>query len=236
MNLIILFKDDFTADSNLVHIYGRRFKHITEVNRAHAGSSLRIGLLDGDMGEGVIKYINNNMLEMEVNLNVKPPVPVPVILLLAVPRPRVLKRVLTQITAIGVKKIILINSFRVEKSFWKSDLLNNDNLKKYLIKGLEQGVDTILPTIQTQPLFKPFVEDHLPEMITGTTSFVAHPTAQETFPRCLGGTITLAIGPEGGFIPYEINKFIDCGFTPVRLGERILPVETAVSGMISRLI
>ncbi len=236
MNLIILFKDDFTTEPKMVRLDGQRFKHITEVNRAHIGSTLRVGLLEGDMGNGIIKDINSHMLEMEVNLDTRPPSPVPVTLLLAVPRPRVLKRTLAQVTAMGVKKIILINSYRVEKSFWKSDLLDNKNLKKYLIKGLEQGRDTILPKVITQPLFKPFVEDHLPDIIKGTTPFVAHPTATETCPCSIGSPVTLAIGPEGGFIPYEIEKLVNCGFTPIRMGERILPVETAVSSLISRLI
>ena len=47
--------------------------------------------------------------------------------------------------------------------------------------------------------------------------------------------MTLAIGPEGGFIPYEIEKLIGCGFTPFHLGERILSTETAVPALLARL-
>jgi RsmE family RNA methyltransferase len=47
--------------------------------------------------------------------------------------------------------------------------------------------------------------------------------------------VTLAIGPEGGFIEYEVTKLIETGFTPVHLGPRILKVETAVTALLSRL-
>lgn len=39
--------------------------------------------------------------------------------------------------------------------------------------------------------------------------------------------ITLLIGPEGGLSPGEIKAAASCGFTPVRLGPRVLRTETA---------
>jgi 16S rRNA (uracil1498-N3)-methyltransferase len=47
--------------------------------------------------------------------------------------------------------------------------------------------------------------------------------------------VTLAIGPEGGFIDQEIASLEGIGFTPVALGPRILRVETAVASVIGRL-
>jgi 16S rRNA (uracil1498-N3)-methyltransferase len=39
--------------------------------------------------------------------------------------------------------------------------------------------------------------------------------------------VTLLAGPEGGFAPEELEIAQACGFTPVRLGPRILRTETA---------
>jgi len=136
----------------------------------------------------------------------------------------------------GIKKIIIINSYRVEKSFWKSPVLEEESLNRYLIRGLEQGQDTIVPEVLVRPLFKPFVEDELPDIIKDTLPFVAHPYASEQCPSNIGSPVTLAVGPEGGFIPYEVEKLIECGFSAVHLGERTLHLESAISGLISRLM
>jgi RsmE family RNA methyltransferase len=48
--------------------------------------------------------------------------------------------------------------------------------------------------------------------------------------------VTLAIGPEGGFIPYEIDMLKAAGFEDVSFGERILRVEHAVAALVGRIL
>jgi RsmE family RNA methyltransferase len=95
--------------------------------------------------------------------------------------------------------------------------------------------DTVLPELIIRNRFKPFIEDELPEISANTEKIVAHPGDHPACPVALNKPCTLAIGPEGGFIPYEIEKFQEAGFDCVSLGERILRVETAVSSLIGRL-
>ena len=54
-------------------------------------------------------------------------------------------------------------------------------------------------------------------------------------PRGVLTPVTLAIGPEGGFIPYEIDALQKIGFETVSLGDRILRVETALPFLVGRL-
>ena len=234
MNLILLHDEDFTGDA-LVTLSGRRLQHVIEVHRAKVGDCLRVGRLGGLIGEGRVHSLTFNKLELEVSFNQPPPVSMPITLLLALPRPKMLKRVLQAVTSLGVKQFYLINSYRVEKSFWGSPMLETEKLQEHLLLGLEQACDTILPRVYLKQRFKPFVEDELATFTAGTSCFVAHPLASESCPIGCKGPLTLAIGPEGGFISYEVEKLQELGFLPVSLGPRILRVETAVPVLLSRL-
>ncbi len=234
MNLILLFESDFIQPER-VRLNDYRLIHIKQVHRAQVGDVLRIGLLDGLMGDGRITGLDDKSVEMEINLTTQPPPALPLTLILALPRPKMLRRILAATASLGVKKIHLINAYRVEKSFWNSPYLSPQSIRQQLILGLEQACDTVLPTIQFHKLFKPFVEDDLPLLAQNTLAFVAHPAAASLCPRGISGPALLAIGPEGGFIQYEVDKLGEAGFTPVQIGQRILRVETAVPVLLARL-
>ncbi len=234
MNLIILSQDDFIAEKK-VRLSDRRFEHIKSIHRAEHGQTLKVGLLDGLMGEGLITKFDDDCVEMTVELFRKPPEAVPLTLVMALPRPPTLKKVLQGSIEMGIKRIILISSNRVEKSFWQSKVLKEDQLLHQLLLGLEQAVDTALPVIEFRKKFKPFVEDDLPELIKGSTAFVAHPVGGTECPYNLDSPITLVVGPEGGFIPYEVEQLVAAGCKPIHLGPRIMRVEHAVFSLISKL-
>ncbi len=235
MNLILLSKNDFIEGTNSVRLKGRRLKHVTEVHRATSGDTLCVGVENDKIGTGAITCIDDTLLEMDIKLHQPPPEKLPLNLILALPRPKVLNRIILGAVSMGVQKIWLINASRVEKSYWQSPRLSDENLLHQSVLGLEQSKDTVLPSIIKKPLFKPFVEDELGEIIKGTTALVAHPVAENECPKEVTTPMSLAIGPEGGFIPYEIEKLKECGFTPVHLGERILRVESAIPALLGRL-
>ena len=235
MNLILLFKHDFIEGTNRVRLKGRRLKHVTEIHRAESGDTLCVGLANDRIGTGTVTDIDDTRLEMDIVLHRPPPPKLPLNLILALPRPKVLNRIVLGAVSMGVKNIRLINAFRVEKSYWQSPRLSEENLFHQSVLGLEQSKDTVLPLIIKQPLFKPFVEDELNGIIKDTTPIVAHPDSIEDCRRGVKTPVTLAVGPEGGFIPYEIEKLKECGFTPVRLGDRILRIESAIPALLGRL-
>ncbi|WP_095137990.1 16S rRNA (uracil(1498)-N(3))-methyltransferase [Pseudomonas sp. Irchel s3a10] len=234
MNLLLLEEADFIAADRVV-LRDRRLTHMQEVHRSEVGDSLRVGRINGLMGSAELLRLEAGEAELRVTLDQSPPAKLPLTLVLALPRPKMLRRVFQTVATMGVSKVILVNSYRVEKSFWQTPFLEPEAIRDNLILGLEQARDTVLPDIIIEKRFKPFVEDRLPAITEGTLGLVGHPGNYPACPRALSEPVTLAIGPEGGWIPYEIDLLGKSGLQPVQLGERILRVETAVTALLARL-
>ena len=235
MNLLLLTPEDCPAPGRARLLDGRRLQHVREVHRAAAGDRLRVGLVGGFTGEGVVTAVERELLELEFTLDQAPPAKLPLTLLLSLPRPKMLKRILQTVATMGVQRLVLMNSYRVEKSFWDSPWLAPETVREQLLLGLEQARDTVLPEVLLEPRFKPFVEDRLPALCRNSYAYVAHPGSADACPVAIDAPVTLAIGPEGGFIPYEVGMLQAAGFQAVHLGPRILRVETAVTALIARL-
>ncbi|MBN3967335.1 16S rRNA (uracil(1498)-N(3))-methyltransferase [Pseudomonas gregormendelii] len=234
MNLLLLEEADFIAADRVI-LRDRRLTHMQEVHRSQVGDSLRVGRIGGLMGSAELLRLDTTEVELRVTLDQPPPSKLPLTMVLALPRPKMLRRVFQTVAAMGVPRIILVNSYRVEKSFWQTPFLEPDAIREQLILGLEQARDSVLPEIIIEKRFKPFVEDRLPAITEGTLGLVGHPGNYPPCPRGLNEPVTLAIGPEGGWIPYEIDLLAKAGLQPVQLGERILRVETAVTALLARL-
>lgn len=234
MNLIIIEKNDFINETT-VRLKERRLEHIRTVHKAEVDDSLRVGELEGLMGTGIVIDINNEFIDLKVSLTEKPPEALNIKVILAMPRPKVFKRLLMDMTTMGIKDIFVIKTWRVDKSYFNTPILTEEAMRETMILGLEQAKDTTMPTVTVKNLFKPFVEDEVPSIIANTKAIVAHPTGQMECPRCINEPLTLLIGPEGGLIEYEIELLKSIGFQAVTLGERILRVETAVPYIIGRL-
>ena len=234
MNLLLLEDADFVAADRVV-LRDRRLKHMQEVHRAEVGDSLRVGRIGGLLGSAELLRLEAHEAELRITLDSAPPAKLPLTLLLALPRPKMLRRVFQTVATMGVPRVILLNSYRVEKSFWQTPFLEPQAIREQLILGLEQARDSVLPEIIIEKRFKPFVEDRLPQLAQGTLGLVGHPGNFPACPRAVTGQVTLAIGPEGGWIPYEVDLLSKAGLQPVQLGDRILRVETAVTALLARL-
>ena len=236
MNIILLEPSDFSTLPTRVTLTDRRFEHIRNIHRAQRGDTLRVGVLNGQLGSGIIERMDDSSVQLSIQLETTPPPPSEIELVLALPRPRVFNRILIAACTLGIKKLHFIHSKRVEKSFWSSPVLSDANIKSQLIVGLEQARDTVLPNVFFHKRFKPFVEDVFPQLIQeSTTAYIAHPAKGPACPSAPPTPLSLVLGPEGGFIDYEVEKFIEAGCQPIHFGKRILRVETALAAIIGRL-
>jgi RsmE family RNA methyltransferase len=233
VNLILLNPEDI--QNGKAWITGSKLEHILAHIKPELGETLKAGVINGQIGTGTITEISGDGIALNLDIQNPPPPPLPLKLILAMPRPKVLNRVIQHTSSMGIKEIYIIKTWRVEKSYWETPMLEEENLRMQMITGLEQSRDTILPVINIRKRFKPFVEDELPEIINGALALTAHPSGERACPRAVNTPVTLAIGPEGGFLPYEIDALQKIGFETVSLGERILRVETAIPLLVGRL-
>lgn len=236
MNLVLLHKEDLQGDAGEVRLTGRRGRHLLKIRRVEVGSEVRVGQVDGLLGRGHVTAIGPDFVQLEVALGEPPPAPHPATLVLALPRPPVLKRVLITVTSMGVKEVILLAAKAVEKSFWQSHELREDELFQSLLLGLEQSRDTRLPRVSLKRRFRPFVEDELPGLLKVGRGYVAHPQPTQSLPtRGVAGDV-LAVGPEAGWSEHELGLLGEAGCARISLGDRPLRVEAAVPALLGRMI
>jgi 16S rRNA (uracil1498-N3)-methyltransferase len=229
MSLLLLDPGEL-RDAGTARLTGRRADHVREVLRAAPGERVRVGCIDGKMGAAEVLSTDEAGVVLRATLDADPPPPSPVALLLALPRPKILRRVLQGAAAMGVKQLVLLGSYRVEKSYFGSPLLAADALRAELLLGLEQGRDTRVPVVAVRRFFKPFVEDELDLAFGDAARLLAHPAAAaplEAAPPAAARAV-IAIGPEGGWTAYEASALEARGFRPYALGPRPLRVDQAV--------
>jgi RsmE family RNA methyltransferase len=234
MNLLLLAAAEIAAPG-LAEVALSRYPARAGWWPPQPGRRLLVGLRDGLIGEGVVEHVDEQRARIRFALDRPPPPALPLTLLLALPRPKMLRRVLRSATEIGIKHIWLLNSSRVEKSYWQSPLLAPAMLEGYLAAGLEQARDTVMPRVASRTRFRPFVEDELPAIAAGSQCLVAHPAGRARLAPAGAGHVTLAIGPEGGFTDFEIALLGTAGFAACTLGPRVLRVETALPVLAANL-
>jgi len=228
----------------------KQITHIKEVLKSKVGDRLTIAEIGGNIGKATIAQINNNeVLLRDLTLDKKPPAKLDLTIVLALPRPKVLRRLIMDMTSLGVNKLIIVNSYRSQKSYWQSPLLNR--IDEFIFEGLQQAIDTVPPVIEFKKRFKPFVEDEFPALLVDkkgdgeqNNAIIAHPYATQSWKtylevaKCKTNNKeimpkVLCIGAEGGWIDYEVDLLCKHGCTSVSLGERILRTETVVSVLLA---
>lgn len=231
MNLLLLEPHELV--DGRAHLTARRHEHAREVLKVQAGDTLRVGVRGGQLGTAQIVSQTEAGLTLQCTFDQPPPPRAKVDLVLAIPRPKALKRIIPAVASLGVDRVFLVNASKVEKSYFDSKVLAKAFLDGLIDLGLEQARDTIAPTIEVRERFKPFVEDELPTFAQGAVKLVPHPVADSVLgPVEPGRRVVLAIGPDGGWIDYEVELLRANGFLPVSLGQRILRVEVAVPAII----
>lgn len=247
MNLLLVERRELGEDglgADVVVLRDRRAEHLRKVLKVEVGQELKVGIVGGLQGRGTVRAVDGDAVELQVDVPAGPAPRPDVDLIVGLPRPQALHRVLQTAAVMGVARLDLVKSWRVEKSFFQSPSLADDNVARQLLLGAEQGRNTFLPEVRTQKLLVPFVRGLEDE--GKTLRLIAHPEAEATLEDLVepflgnpsvgpAGRFLIAIGPEGGWIDREVQTFGEEGFLPVYLGPWILKVENAVTAVLAQL-
>lgn len=237
MNLLLFRREELSE--NIGRVEGERAQHIQEVLKKGPGDTLKVGVAGEGKGFGTIRTQEGANLLIEVGELSFDPVPV-VHLVVALPRPLALSRLLHTAASFGVRHIDLIRAWKVPRSYFSSPRLAPARMDADLRLGAEQGGQSFIPSATVHEGFRAFVEKELqasPFVGSRERRFVLDPDATSSFPRSapLSAPVSLAFGPEGGFVPSEVESFERAGFVPVRLGRPILTTEIAIAASLAQL-
>ena len=136
--------------------------------------------------------------------------------------------VLQKATELGVKKVTLITSERTVVSYDNKDVDKKiARFSKIMKEASEQSHRVVVPELLGIYNLK-----NLPKEAFSDINYVAYEKdasqTQDMFSGLeKGKSISILIGPEGGFSEQEINRLTEQGFIRTSLGKRILRAETA---------
>ena len=236
MNLILLEARE-VSESHQVTIADARARHLLNVLHVIPGQTVRVGLLDGPLGEGTVESAGDGRVTMRCVFEQNRPCRPPIDVVLALPRPKVLRRLWAQLAALGVGQIILTNAGRVERQYFDTHVVTEAVYRPLLVEGLQQARDTRVPLVSVHRQFRILVEDHLDTLFAEGRRLVADPSGTTPLASALAHSqadrVLIAIGPEGGWNGFELELLASHGFEVVGLGARTLRVDTACIALLS---
>ncbi|MEE8578006.1 MAG: RsmE family RNA methyltransferase [candidate division Zixibacteria bacterium] len=242
MNLLILQESD-AIEPGLYRLTDVRGEHIRSVLKLSVGDKLLVGLVGRGSGEGSVTRIDKGCVELTVEALIPVTEIRPVVdIICALPRPQTVKKLLFIAGMTGVRRLNFIRANRVEKSYFHSPLLTEERWTKHLLEGMSQGKMVRLPSVSIHSKFLPFLHDELPGMeqveSDKPVKLLAHPEAGKNLSSVAGqldSRYIVAIGPEGGFVDFEVTEFEKSGFACFTLGRHLLRVEHALTGFLAQL-
>lgn len=228
-SLILLNNDGLVTDPKIV-------THLHETLGAKVGDQLKCTVLNHAHALGTILELTENSCQLKLE-SFTAFTPAWFNLVVGVSRPQTTRKILEHATTFGAKKIHFYKAALSEKSYLSSKVFEEKEKNELLLAGLSQSacygqlpevsLDKYNPANQYATESQKFVLD-----LTGAKSFLDyHQEAKINFES----PITLAIGPERGFIQEDLEHFKSAGFKSVKISPSVLRVEHAIYSAISQL-
>jgi RsmE family RNA methyltransferase len=225
----------------------RRARHILDILGVKPGGRFRAGIVDGPAGTATLEAVDSERrLHLGFEADTRDergsgaPGLHPVRLLLGHPRPIVLRRMLRDLSTVGVEHIVVVRTELGEKSYLKSKLWQGNAVRQLLTEGAEQAGATQLPALERAWSLERAVET-LARGREGAQRILFDNAAGAPGPGAAavsGGAAEttariIAVGSERGWTDAERETLARLGFRARMLGRRVLRTETAAVAAVS---
>ncbi len=223
-------KSDYIYDKEL-KIVGEDVSHISKVLRMSAGDNIIVCDGEGNDYDAVITSVSKTEVVAEITgkyvCDAEPCVNVT--LYQALPKQGKMEYIIQKNTELGVSKIVPVYTKRcVVKPSDKTERWSKvaESAAKQCGRGI---IPDVLPTISFDEALKQMKEYDLALMPYECEEEVS---LKSVLKSAKYRTVSIFIGPEGGFDLKEIEAARNSGIRTVTLGKRILRTETAASAVL----
>ena len=230
-----------------------RYLHIKKVLHLKEGDVFKAGIINGKIGEALISHLSEEKIVFSFCPNPPDkgiadngadkvetrPLPLPPIkIILGFPRPIQLRRILRDAASLGFAEIVLCGTELGERSYLKSNLSSPEEIKKYLLDGISQAGQTLLPEFSFCSSVKEALKNLKTASFKGSKVLldIGDFPSLSIFKMKKGEELTIAIGSERGWTQNEREAFFSEGFISYSMGKRILRTETALTSALSVLL
>lgn len=219
-------KSDITE--NTAVITGEEAQHISRVLRMKKGDNVTLCDGEGMFYEATLTDFSDKSVIAEITSSRKAETEPEVKLTIfqGVPKNPKLETIVQKLTEIGAVRIVPVDTKRAVAKLDKAAKV--DRLRKIAREAAKQSKRGIVPEVTDSMNFKEAVK----EAGKAELSIIAYEEEVETsLKKALSGknpkTVSVMIGPEGGFEREEVELAKENGLISVTLGKRILRTETA---------
>ena len=250
----VFYKHDKSINNCFVFYKNdERYLHIKKVLHLKEGDVFKAGIINGKIGEALISHLSEEKIVFSFCPNTpdknldntdagkieNKPLPLPPIkIILGFPRPIQLRRILRDAASLGFAEIVLCGTELGERSYLKSNLSSPEEIKKYLLDGISQAGQTLLPDFSFCNSVKEALKNLKTASFKGSKVLldIGDFPSLSTFKMNKGEELTIAIGSERGWTQNEREAFFSEGFISYSMGKRILRTETALTSALSVLL
>ncbi|MDR0312809.1 MAG: 16S rRNA (uracil(1498)-N(3))-methyltransferase [Treponema sp.] len=215
--------------------------HLLKVLHKKCGDTFEAGILGDKRGTGRIESIKiDGSLTYSLILKDEALKRYQVRMAVGFPRPIQIRRILRDLSNLGILAIDLMGTELGEKSYRETKLLSDGGARAAMIEGAVQARDTMIPILFSYGSLEDWLGERpwdKPKEQGGFGSYRISPlliALDNVRPEgalanlsATGQSIVLAVGSERGWTDSEREKLEKAGFLRLSMGERIMRTETA---------